>query len=149
MTIEEESPQRVRQRIRATRSIPIVFFNRKEFTIVSLLPQGALPAAAYFVDNVIIPLANPHTRQRGAITHHKVHFDNSKCNTSRHVQEKMDIHWSVQFTLKALPVLNEIGSIPCVCDYQDTDRIMGNTGTSFSVLARFGSHLEAVAVSAM
>jgi hypothetical protein len=65
MTIDEKLPQRVRQTIRTTKSMSMVFFNPKEFARVNLLPQDISFTAVYFVSNVILPLANRHAQQLG------------------------------------------------------------------------------------
>jgi hypothetical protein len=94
MPMDEELPQRVRQTIWATKSMLTVFFNPKEFAIMNLLPQGTSFTAVYYVENVIIPLANPYAQQVGDISRRKrhLHFDNSKGHTARYVQEEMASH---------------------------------------------------------
>jgi hypothetical protein len=76
--------------ITATKSILTVFFNPKEFAIDDLLPQDTSFTTIYFVNNVILPLANRHAPQLENIGSHKLHlhFDNSKWHTARHVQEQ-------------------------------------------------------------
>jgi hypothetical protein len=91
MTIEQELPQRVCQTTKAAKPMLTVFLNPKEFALVNLLPQGRSFTAAYFVDNVTVPLANRQARQPGDISRRKLylHFSNSKCHTARHVQEEI------------------------------------------------------------
>jgi hypothetical protein len=61
-----------------------VFFNLREFALVNLLLLCMSSAAAYFIDNVIIPLADPHAQQRGDIARRKLHlpFENFRCHTA-------------------------------------------------------------------
>jgi hypothetical protein len=94
MTIEEEFPQRVRQTIRATKSMLTVFFNPKEFTLGNLLGQGRTFTTAYFIDDVIMPFANQHAHQWEDIAGRKLNLrvDNSKCHTARSVQEETASH---------------------------------------------------------
>jgi hypothetical protein len=65
VTIDEELPQRMPQTITATKSMPMVFFNPKEFSIVNLLPLDISVTAVYFVSSVILPLATRHAQQLG------------------------------------------------------------------------------------
>jgi hypothetical protein len=65
MTADEDLPQRVRQTIGPTKSMLMLFFNPKEFAIVDLLPQDTSFIAVYFVNNVILPLANRYVQQLG------------------------------------------------------------------------------------
>jgi hypothetical protein len=98
MTVDEELPQRVRRTIGATKSMPMIFFNPKGFGIVDLFPQDTSFTAVYFVNIIILPLANRDARQLGDIGSRKphLHFDNSKCHTARHVQEPMASHRCVR-----------------------------------------------------
>jgi hypothetical protein len=91
MTIDEELPQRVRQTIRATKSMLMVFSDPKEFAIVGILPQNKSFTALYFANTVILPLDNRHTQQLGDVGRCKLHlhFDISKCHIARHVQEQI------------------------------------------------------------
>jgi hypothetical protein len=72
----------------------MVFLNPNEFTRVALLPQEASFTTVYFVNNVILLLADPYAQQLGYIGHHKLrlHFDNFMRHTVRHVQEQMASH---------------------------------------------------------
>jgi hypothetical protein len=67
------------------------FFNPKEFTIVDSLPQDTSFTTAYFVTNVILPLAGPISSAAEDISRYMLHlhFNNSTCHTARHVQEQM------------------------------------------------------------
>jgi hypothetical protein len=67
----------------------MVFLSPKEFAIMDLLPQDTSFTAVYFVNNMALPLANRHAQQLGNIGCRKLHlhFDNSKSQTARHVQE--------------------------------------------------------------
>jgi hypothetical protein len=98
MRIDEELPQRVHQTIGATKSMLMVFFNPKEFTIVDLLPQDTSSTPGYFVNNAILPLANWHAQQLGAISRRKLHlhFDNFKGHIARYVQKQMAGHQCVR-----------------------------------------------------
>jgi hypothetical protein len=98
MAIDDELPQQVCQTIRATKSMLMAFFNPKEFTTMDLLPQSTSSTAGYFVNNVILPLANRHAQQLGDIGRRKLHqhFDNSKYHTAQHVQEQMAGHRCVR-----------------------------------------------------
>jgi hypothetical protein len=91
MTIDEELPQRMRQTIGADKSMLTVFFNPHEFAIVNLLPQGRSSTAAYFAENVIVPLVDRHAQQVGDIADRnlQLHFHNSRCHTARQVQDEM------------------------------------------------------------
>jgi hypothetical protein len=64
-TIDEELPQQARQTTGATKLILMVFFNPKEFAIGTLFPQDASFAAVYFVNDVILPLADRYVQQLG------------------------------------------------------------------------------------
>jgi hypothetical protein len=72
----------------------MVFFNPKEFAMVDLLPQDISFTTIYFVNNVILPLANRYVQQLEDIDRRKLHlhFDDSKCHSARHVQEKIASH---------------------------------------------------------
>jgi hypothetical protein len=91
MMIDQDLPQRVCETIGATRSVLTVFFDPREFARVDFLPQNTSSTVAYFANNVVLLLANWHAQQPGEIGHRKLHlhFDNSKCHTTRRVQEQM------------------------------------------------------------
>jgi hypothetical protein len=88
--LEEELPQRVLQTIKATKSMLTVFFNPKQFTLMTLLPQGTSVTAARFVDKLIIPVANGHAQLRENIARRKLnlHFGNSKSHAPHCVSGK-------------------------------------------------------------
>jgi hypothetical protein len=75
--------------IGATKSMLMGFFNPKELAIMDLLPQDTSSTVAYFINSVILPLANRHAQHLGNIGRRKLHLhiNNSKCYTARHVQE--------------------------------------------------------------
>jgi hypothetical protein len=60
MIMNDELPQRVCQTIGATGSMLTVFFSPKEFVMVNILSQDTSFTGVYFVNNVILPLANWH-----------------------------------------------------------------------------------------
>jgi hypothetical protein len=72
VTTGEELPQRMRQTVRAARSILTDFFSPKESVIANLFPQSMPFTKLYFVDNVIIPLAGRYAQQRGDIAGRKL-----------------------------------------------------------------------------
>jgi hypothetical protein len=96
--MDEELPQRGRQTIGATKSMLTVFFNPKLFARENLLPQGTSFTAVYYVENVIVALANRHAQQVGDISRCKLHlhFDDVKCHPARYVQEEMASHRCVR-----------------------------------------------------
>jgi hypothetical protein len=67
MTIDEELSQRMRQTMRAAKSMLTVFFNPKEFITINMLPQSMSFAAACFTDNMIILYADRYAQQQGGI----------------------------------------------------------------------------------
>jgi hypothetical protein len=87
MTIDEELPQSLRHGIGATKHLLAIFFNLIELASENLVPHGTSSTVAYFVDNVIIPLASRDGSQLGDIARCKLHlhFDNSKYYIARHV----------------------------------------------------------------
>jgi hypothetical protein len=91
MPLDEEIPQRVRQAIRARKSILTVFLNPNHFAIVDLLPQHTNFTPGYFVARVVIPLANQHHQQARDVARRKLrlHFDNSRCQTTATVTAEM------------------------------------------------------------
>jgi hypothetical protein len=72
----------------------MVFVKPKEIVVVNVLPQGTWFTAIDFVDNAIIPLVNRYSQPWGDIARRKLHlhFDNSKCHTTRDVQKQMANH---------------------------------------------------------
>jgi hypothetical protein len=71
-----------------------IFFKRKEFVLVNLLPHPTSSAIVFFVDNMTVPLDSWHVQQRGDITHCKryLHFNNPKCHTAQHIRGQMTSH---------------------------------------------------------
>jgi hypothetical protein len=67
------------------------FFDTKGFALVNMLLQSAPFKAAYFVEDVTMPLATRNAQQRGDTARRKLHllFDNFKCYTGSHVQKEM------------------------------------------------------------
>jgi hypothetical protein len=78
--------------------VPTIFLNLKEFANLYLLPPDTFFTAVYFVNNMILPLANGHAQQLENMGCRKphLHFDNSKCHPVRHVQERMTSHRCVR-----------------------------------------------------
>jgi hypothetical protein len=99
MTADEEGTQRVSQTIRATKSMLMASFNPKEFAITDLLPHNTSFTAVYFVNNMMLSLANLRTEQLEDIGCRKLHphFNNSYCHIARHIQEQMASHRCVFF----------------------------------------------------
>jgi hypothetical protein len=91
--LDSEVPERVKPTIESKKSILALFFNLYAFSVVHVLPQDAHFIAKYFIDHIVISLAQNHSIQSGDISRQQLQlcFGNSKCHTATMVQEQMKL----------------------------------------------------------
>jgi hypothetical protein len=91
LAVHQELPVRVKQTIRASKSMLTVFFNPNSFAVVDLLPENESFTSAYFIDHILHPLVQLHVSAGGDNSSHKLrlHFDNSAFHSSHAVVDKM------------------------------------------------------------
>jgi hypothetical protein len=91
LEVDQELPVRVKQTIRAQKSMLTIFLHSRSLAAVGLLQQGTIFGADYFIAQVITPLDQLHSPARGDNARRKLcwYFKNSFCHTGRVVVDEM------------------------------------------------------------